>query len=433
MNICGLKGDKMKKMLSLLVVSILALAGCSSGSGDVVSLEFQHSMIEQDRIDAIQVVIDKFNEENPDIEVTQVPVNEDAYNEKIVTQGSAGQLPAVMQVGKDVLGTMSEYNYIDIESNNEILNKLGAENFYTGVLDLSKDELGENYLMIPNDAWVQGVWYNKEAFTDAGLDAPTTFDSLLEAAKAFNSDDTYGIVIPSDESTFTQQVFSQLALANGANIVDENGKITFNSPEMVEAMNEYAELADYSQEGSVNIDQVKDTFLSGKTNMVFYSTYMFPALSEAGTVDSIGFTPLQDKDGNSVAFGNPSGLTVTTGLDDAENEASIKFIEYMMQPEQLVQWNLMTVGGGLPSRPDVLNSEEYQSNEVVQQMSDLMPLLEESLEGMVSFATVDGKNFNILGPVTDARIISSAINEILVHDADVQTTVDTAQTEMEEL
>lgn len=423
----------MKKMLSLLVVSILALAGCSSGSGEVVNLEFQHSMIEQDRIDAIQVVIDQFNEENPDIEVTQVPVNEDAYNEKIVTQGSAGQLPAVMQVGKDVLGTMSEYNYIDVDSNNEILNQLGADNFYTGVLDLSKDESGENYLMIPNDAWVQGIWYNKEAFADAGLNAPTTFDSILKAAETFNSDDTYGIVIPSDESTFTQQVFSQLALANGANIVDENGEITFNSPEMVEAMNEYAELADYSQEGSVNIDQVKDTFLSGKTNMVFYSTYMFPALSEAGTVDSIGFTPLQDKDGNSVAFGNPSGLTVTTGLDEAEKEASVKFIKYMMQPEQLVQWNLMTVGGGLPSRPDVLNSEEYQSNEVVQQMSDFMPLLEESLEGMVSFGTVDGKNFNVLGPVTDARIISSAINEILVHDADVQETVDAAQTEMEEL
>lgn len=425
----------MKKILSLLTIAVLVLAGCSSsgGSDEPVQLEFQHSMIEQDRIDAIQVVIDEFNAANPDIVVTQVPVNEDSYNEKIVTQGSAGQLPAVMQVGKDVLGTMSQYNYIDTEANNQIMDTLGADSFYKGVLDLSKDESGENYSMIPNDAWVQGVWYNKAAFEEAGLEAPTTFENILAAAKEFDSKDTYGIVIPSDESTFTQQVFSQLALANGANIVDSSGNIVFNSPEMVEAMNEYAELAEYSQEGSVNIDQVKDTFLSGKTNMVFYSTYMFPALSEAGTVDSVGFTPLQDKDGNPVAFGNPSGLTVTTGLDDNEKEAAIKFTEFMMQPEQLVKWNLMTVGGGLPSRPDVLNSEEYQSNKVVQQMSDIMPVLEDSLEGMVSFGTVDGKNFNILGPVTDARIIAIAINQILVHDADVQATVDNAQAEMEAL
>lgn len=424
----------MKKILSLLIVCVLALAGCSGGgTGEPVQIEFQHSMIEQERIDAIQVLIDDFNAANPDIVVTQVPVNEDAYNEKIVTQGSAGQLPAVMQVGKDVLGTMSEYNYIDTEANNTIMSKLGEDNFYKGVLELSKDESGDNYLMVPNDAWVQGIWYNKAAFEEAGLEAPTNYDNILAAAKAFNTDDTYGIVLPSDESTFTQQVFSQLALANGANIVDSSGAVTFNTPEMTEALNQYAELANYSQEGSVNIDQVKDTFLSGKTNMVFYSTYMFPALSEAGTVDSIGFTPLMDSENNPVAFGNPSGLTVTTGLEDAEKDAAVKFTEYMMEPEQLVDWNLMTVGGGLPSRPDVLNSEEYQANDVVKQMADFMPLLEDSLEGMVSFGTVEGKNFNILGPVTDARIISTAINKIVVHDADVTETIQDAQAEMEAL
>ncbi|MFV0556578.1 MAG: ABC transporter substrate-binding protein [Lactovum sp.] len=424
----------MKKIIGLLMIALFMLAGCSSAKeSKKVEIEFQHSMVEQERIDAIQVVIDEFNEKNSDIIVTQVPVNEDAYNEKIVTQGSAGQLPAVMQVGKDVLGTMSGYNYIDTDSNNTIMETLGADKFYEGVLELSKDELGENYLMLPNDAWVQGIWYNKDLFEKENLEAPTNYETILAAAKALQTDSTYGIVVPSDESTFTQQVFSQLALANEANIVNNKGEITFDTNEMKESMTQYSELSKYSQEGSVNIDQVKDTFLSGKTNMVFYSTYMFPALTEAGTVDSFGFTPLMDAQSNPVAFGNPSGLTVTNGLKEEEKSAAIKFTEYMMQSEQMVKWNLMTVGGGLPSRPDVLNSEEYQSNEVVKQMSDLMPLLEDSLKGMQSFGTVEGKNYNILGPVTDARTISMSINQILVHDADVSSTVKEAQTAMEAL
>lgn len=424
----------MKKLLSVLFVSILVLAGCGNkATSEVVNLEFQHSMIEQDRIDAIQVMIDQFNSENSDIVVTQVPVNEDQYNEKIVTQGSSGQLPAVMQVGKDVLGTMSSYNYIDTEANNEAMKNIGEDKFFKGVLDLSKDEAGTNYLMIPNDAWVQGLWYNKQALADANIEVPKTVSDILAAAEKLNKDGNYGIVLPTDESTFTQQVFSQVALANEANIVDQSGAITFNTEAMTKSLEEYKTLTSYSQAGSVNIDQVKDAFLSGKTAMTFYSTYMFPALAEAGTTADYGFTPINDSEGNPVAFGNPSGITVTTGLDEQERAAAIKFTEYMSSKEVQTEWNLMTVGGGLPARTDVLESTEYQSNEVVKGMADIMDVLKQSLEGMESFGTVDGKNFNVLGPVTDARIIPTAINQLVIHEADVKTVVDGAQTEMESL
>ena len=89
-----------KKSFGLFVILGLSasLAACSSGGEETnekgsVSIEFMHSQVEQERVTVINDIIDKFEEANPDIQVEPVPVEEDAYNTKIVTLASAGELP----------------------------------------------------------------------------------------------------------------------------------------------------------------------------------------------------------------------------------------------------------------------------------------------------------------------------------------------------
>lgn len=418
---------KMKKLLSSLAMFMLILTGCASQSSDVVEIEFMHSMTQEDRIIIIDELVNKFNEENPDIIVTPIPVSEDSYNEKLVTQGSTGELPAIIQLGTDMTGTMNENEYTNFEANNEVIKNLGEENFYDGVLELAKDETGTNYSLVPADAWVQGIWYNTSAFEENNLEIPNTYDSILTAAEKFNSDTTAGIVLPTDESTFTQQVFSQFALANGANLVDNEGNITFDTPEMIEALEQYQNLSKYSLRGSITIDQVKDSLISGKTNMVLYSTYMFPSLYEAGIHEDFSFAPLLDKEGNPVAFGNPSGYTITSNLTQEEQDAAVKFVSYLGSQEAATTWNLMTVGGGLPAQKSVAQSDEYLSNETVTAMNPLWVELESSLDNMQSFGTIDGKNYSVFGPITNSMVIGKTINDITVHEKEINVTVQEAQ------
>ena len=78
--------------------------------------------------------------------------------------------------------------------------------------------------------------YRKDLFDKAGLAAPTTYDTILNAAKTLNKDGMAGIVAatgPAD--SFTQQTFEYFALANGCQLTDDAGNITLTSQQCVDA------------------------------------------------------------------------------------------------------------------------------------------------------------------------------------------------------
>src|SRR3954462_12127963 len=116
-----------------------------------------HSSVEQERLAVIDKLVAKFEKENPDIKIKQVPVEEDSYNTKIVTLASAGKLPAVLEVGQDYAKVMDKDQLIDKGSVKTVLGKAGKENFYEGALKLVKTEDGKSYTGVPISGWVQGI------------------------------------------------------------------------------------------------------------------------------------------------------------------------------------------------------------------------------------------------------------------------------------
>lgn len=68
-----------KTMLAL--ITAVLLSGCED-KPQQVTIEFMHSAVEQERQTVIAGIINRFQQENPDIIVKQVPVEEDAYNTK---------------------------------------------------------------------------------------------------------------------------------------------------------------------------------------------------------------------------------------------------------------------------------------------------------------------------------------------------------------
>ncbi|EAH1619646.1 carbohydrate ABC transporter substrate-binding protein, partial [Listeria monocytogenes] len=79
-----------KKSLVLLVVvlvlsAVLAACGGKESSSKEVTIEFMHSSVEKERLDVINKLIADFEKENPTIKIKQIPVEEDAFNTKVVT------------------------------------------------------------------------------------------------------------------------------------------------------------------------------------------------------------------------------------------------------------------------------------------------------------------------------------------------------------
>ncbi len=93
----------------------------------------------------------------------------------------------------------------------------------------------------------------------------------------------------------TEQSFSQFALSNQANVFNAEGKITLDTPEMMQALTYYRDLAANTMPGSNDIMEVKDAFMNGTAPMAIYSTYILPAVIKEGDPKNVGFVVPTEK------------------------------------------------------------------------------------------------------------------------------------------
>ncbi len=427
-----------KKGIYLLLVLIVcaALTACGGGKADgdgTTTIEFMHSSVEQQRLAVIDEIVAKFEKENPDIKIKQVPVEEDSYNTKTVTLASSGKLPAVLEVGQDFAKVMDKDQLIDKKAVQNVIDKTGADNFFEGALKLMRTEDGKSFTGVPISGWVQGIWYNKEMLAEKGLKEPENWDNVLKIAKAFTDKDNkkYGIAIPTVEGGFSEQAFSQFALSNNANVLNGDGKLDVNSPEMKEALKYYQELAKYTMPGSNDVTEVKDAFMNGSAPMAVYSTYILPSVFEEGNAANIGFAiPTQH---TKAVFGTVSALSISSGLDENQKQAAEKFVEFMAQPENMTDWVLMSPGGAQPVSKLVIDNKTYQDNEVVKAFGELSAEIAESYNDIQVFGLVDGKNYLKMGDITSSGAIPQLINGITVGDKGIDSELKKAEKSIQEI
>nr|WP_275166172.1 extracellular solute-binding protein [Citrobacter koseri] len=251
-----------------------------------------HSSVEQERQAVITKLITRFEKENPGITVKQVPVEEDAYNTKVITLARSGSLPEVIETSHDYAKVMDKEQLIDRDAVADVIQNVGESAFYDGVLRIVRTEDSAAWTGVPVSAWIGGIWYRKDVLAKAGLEEPKNWQQLLTVAQKLNdpASKKYGIALPTAESVLTEQSFSQFALSNQANVFDAQGKITLDTPEMAQALEYYRALAANTMPGSNDIMEVKDAFMNGTAPMAIYSTYILPAVIKEGEPQNVGFS-----------------------------------------------------------------------------------------------------------------------------------------------
>ncbi|WP_408011205.1 ABC transporter substrate-binding protein [Pseudalkalibacillus sp. A8] len=427
-----------KKFLSLIVALIITTATLTACNNDQngneqTTIEFMHSSVEQERLAVINKLVEKFEKENPGIKIKQVPVEEDSYNTKIVTLASAGELPEVIEVGQDYAKVMDKDQLIDKDSVKKVIDEAGESNFYEGALKLMKTEDGKSYTGLPISGWVQGIWYNKKMLQSKGFEEPENWNEVMEIAKAFTDQGNkkYGIALPTAESGFSEQAFSQFALSNKANVLEANGDLNLNTPAMEESLTYYKELSQYTMPGSNDVTEVKDAFMNETVPMTVYSTYILPSVFEEGNAENIGFAIPNKKE--KAVFGTTSALTISSGLDDTNKKAAEKFLAFMAEPENMTEWVLMSPGGAQPVSKKVTENKEYQSNEVVNAFGDLSAEIADSFNDIQVFGLVDDKNYLKMGDITSSGVIPKMINEVTVGKKEVESELKQAEKEIKEV
>jgi multiple sugar transport system substrate-binding protein len=363
---------KRPAIVGVALAAMMALAACGGGddSGDGGGGEGDNSIVVwtgdtlPDRVAATEAIIEAFTADTG-IEVELVGVDEDQFNQLLTSAAAAGELPDV--VGSQPLAairTLAANDLLNTEAAAAVVEALDRDTFSERSLELTSD--GDTQLSVPTDAWSQVLYYRKDWFDAAGLAPPETYEDMLAAAAALDTPERAGFVgatTPGD--AFTQQTFEHLALANGCELVDDEGEVTIDSDQCVEAFQFYQDLiGQYSVAGAQDVDTVRAAYFSGQAAMAIWSTFLLDELAGLRN-DALPSCPecagdptflatntgivasLQGPDGEEPAqYGEVSSWAITS---TAATEPSQQFVEYMLS-DGYVDWVAIAPEGKFPVR-----------------------------------------------------------------------------------
>jgi multiple sugar transport system substrate-binding protein len=269
-------------IVAATAVAALALTGCSAGGGSTASDDTITIWTVEDvaeRVQAQQAILDAYSEKTG-AKIELVALAEDQLPTVLASAAASNELPdAIGSVSLNALNQLNNDGVVDTDATKAIIDDLGVDTFSQRSLELTQS--GDAQLGVPSDGWAQLLFYRTDLFKAAGLEAPTTYEAITEAATTLQAPGMAGIVAataPGD--SFTQQTFEYFALANGCELVNDAGEITLNSPECVKAIDFYASLIrDSSVAGNQDADTTRATYFSGGAGMLVWSSFLLDELA----------------------------------------------------------------------------------------------------------------------------------------------------------
>ncbi|THV23526.1 sugar ABC transporter substrate-binding protein [Glycomyces paridis] len=303
-----------------------------------------------------QARIDLLEEANPDIKVELQLIPSDQYAQKVQTMIAGGDGPDIMQVAENVNSYSSKSQLVPLD---EYIESSGLD------MDQRFGPAGSLYTYeeqtyaIPDRSGAMILYYNKDLFDAAGLEYPTAEWTQEDAQAAMEK-----LTIPGEKwgyggAGWWPQWWS-FAYQNGGQIIDDSGRPTVNSPEVVQALqwaNDLAHVdhvvptaAEYADMGP---DMGGDPAFAAQT--VAMNTTGFWAIGGLKDVDfNWGIAPLWGGQEQAVsAFG--SGLAITR---DAEDPAkAFEAIDFLTDAE--AQTVIIDKAQDVPANLEVQQSDAF--------------------------------------------------------------------------
>lgn len=312
-----------------------------NGSEEQVALEFWSFWGSGLRRDAIEEIIEEFNTTHDNITVEYVYQPWGDIWTKALAAIAGGNAPDVIVQDINSVRQRADANqatnlqsFIDEEDI--------SEDFYPQLWEtvLFEDEA----YAIPFNTDTQVLFYNLDAFEEAGLDPdspPQTWDELEDMARTLDegSVDSWEQIGFYPRWNIGPDVWA-LNADNGTSWFDEEGNVTINTPEKVAALEWMLDWQDYY--GRATITQyeaefgsgVADPFISGLVAMRGQNINYYANLVEnAPEGFRFGVAPLPEREEGSGNWSWGGGFVLEIPENTAHPEESYEFIRYLTSTE----------------------------------------------------------------------------------------------------
>ena len=241
------------------------------------------------------------NNVNPNFDWEYEMVAADNLQQKIATLAASDDLPDFFayEAGTPLTVLIEADKVVNIS---EELERIGITDYVNaGAIELMKGLSGtEDVYDLPLGLNVEGFWYNKELFEQAGCEAPETWEEFEEVlAKLYEADIQPLTTGGSDKWPATRLVNAYAVRTAGNDVMTKaaNGEIDYTDEALVAAADKIAEWAEkgYFGEGITTVDAntAGSMLMSGKAAIFYNGSWFTQNLTDetqnlAGE-DGIGF------------------------------------------------------------------------------------------------------------------------------------------------
>jgi len=293
-----------------------------------------------------------FEKENPGIKLK--PIYSGSYQESIakaLTAVKSGEPPVTSILLSTDMFTLIDEDAIvpfdELVKTSE--DKAWLATFYPAFMENS--QTGGKTWGIPFQRSTIVLYYNKDAFKEAGLDPnkpPATWKEMAEVAQKLTKHDAsgkvtqWGVQIPS--SGFPYWLFQGLVIENGVNLMNAAGTETYyDKPEVIEALQYWVDLVRQYKvhpEGIVEWGTTPKDFFERKVAMVWTTTGNLTNVKNNAKFDfGVAMLPANKQRGSPTGGGNFYLFKKST---PAQREAAFKFIKWVTTPQRAAQWGIDT-------------------------------------------------------------------------------------------
>jgi sn-glycerol 3-phosphate transport system substrate-binding protein len=301
-----------------------------------------------------------FEKENPGIKLH--PIYSGSYQESIakaLTAVKSGDPPVTsILLSTDMFTLIDEDAIVPFD---ELIktdaDRAWLKSFYPGFMENS--QTGGKTWGIPFQRSTIVMFYNKDAFKEAGLDPnvpPQTWQQQVQYAQKLTKRDAsgnvsqWGVQIPS--SGFPYWLFQALAIENGVNLMNSAGTQTYyDKPEVIAALQYWVDLVKKYKvhpEGIVEWGTTPKDFFERKVAMMWTTTGNLTNVKANAKFDfGVAMLPSNKQRGSPTGGGN---FYIFKKSTPAQREAAFKFIKWVTTPERAAQWGIDT--GYVAVRPD---------------------------------------------------------------------------------
>lgn len=338
----------MMKSMTLLAGTLALLAGSALPS---LAADKQISWIYcGDKIDPIhEKYIKQWEDKNPGWKIAPEVVGWAQCQDKATTLAAAGTPVAMAYVGSRTLKEFAENDLIVPVPMTDAEQKT----YYPHIVDTVTFD-GKQW-GVPIAFSTKALYWNKDLFKQAGLDPekpPKTWAEEIAFAKQIKEKTGMaGYGLPAKTFDNTMHQFMHWVYTNNGQVIDKDGKITMDSPEVLAALQAYKDITPYSVEGATAYEQneIRAIFLDGKVGMIQNSSGAATRLMKTNIHWGITTLPL----GPSAK--GPGTLLITDSLaifkGSGVEDKAIEFAKFITSPGPQGEYELQGDAGLTPLRP----------------------------------------------------------------------------------